>query len=66
MIDVDALKAEWVKKGYKQYEVAEMLGVTPKTLSIKLKKGVLGSDEIEMLIDKLDISKPMHIFFGQG
>lgn len=65
MIDVDALKAEWVKKGLKQYEVAKMLNMTPKTLSIKLKKGVLGSDEIETLIDKLDISKPMNIFFGR-
>lgn len=63
MIDTNALKAEWVKKGLRQKDVADMLKVTPKTLYTKLKKGVLGSDEIETLIIKLDIEKPMDIFF---
>ena len=63
MIDTNALKAEWVKKGLRQKDVADILKVTPKTLYTKLKKGVLGSDEIETLIVKLDIEKPMDIFF---
>lgn len=63
MIDVDALRAEWVKKGYKQYEVAAMLNVSEKTLSQRLKRGVLGSDDIETLISKLHISDPMAVFF---
>ena len=63
MIDTNALKAEWVKKGLRQKDVANILKVTPKTLYTKLKKGVLGSDEIETLIVKLDIGKPMDIFF---
>ncbi|MFQ7293339.1 MAG: DUF739 domain-containing protein [Monoglobales bacterium] len=63
MIDTNALKAEWVKKGLRQKDVANILKVTPKTLYTKLKKGVLGSDEIETLIVKLDIEKPMDIFF---
>ena len=63
MININALKAEWVKKGFKQYDVASMLGITQKTLSLKLKKGVLGSDEIAILIDKLDIADPISIFF---
>ncbi len=63
MINVDALRAEWVKNGLKQYEVASILNMTPKTFSLKLKKGVLGSDEIETLISSLHISNPMPIFF---
>ena len=63
MIDTNALKAEWVKKGLRQKDVANILKVTPKTLYTKLKKRVLGSDEIETLIVKLDIEKPMDIFF---
>lgn len=66
MINVDALKAEWVKNGLKQYEVAAMLNMTPKTLSLKLKKGVLGSDDIEILISNLHITDPIPIFFNAG
>ena len=65
MINVDALKAEWIKKGLKQQDVAkDILEISPKTLSLKLKKGVLGSDEIEKLIKGLDIKEPMNIFFA--
>lgn len=63
MIDVNSLKAEWVRRGLCQKDVAEMIGVTSKTLGLKLKKGVLGSDEIEILIRKLDIKNPIDIFF---
>ena len=63
MIDVNALRAEWVKKGLKQKDIAKFIGVTPKTLSLQLKRGILGSDAIEILINKLDIHNPMEIFF---
>lgn len=63
MIDTNALRAEWVRKGLQQKDVAAMIGVTAKTLSLKLKKGVLGSDEIETLIETLEIKNPMEIFF---
>lgn len=65
MININALRAEWVKNGLCQKDVAQMIGVNPKTLSLKLKKGVLGSDEIDILINKLNISDPMKIFFAQ-
>lgn len=65
MIDVNALRAEWTRKGLNQQDVAkDILKITPKTFSIKLKKGVLGSDEIECLIKTLDIKNPMDIFFA--
>ena len=38
MIDINALRAEWVKNGLRQKDVASMIGVNPKTLSLKLKK----------------------------
>lgn len=63
MLDVNALKAEWVRQGLRQKDVADLLGIAPKTLSLKLKKGVLGSDEIELLTEKLNINNPMDIFF---
>lgn len=64
MIDINALKAEWVKVGLRQKDVAELIGMTPKTFSLQLKKGVLGSDTIEVLIKKLEIKNPMEIFFA--
>lgn len=64
MIDINALRAEWVKNGLRQKDVASMIGVNPKTLSLKLKKGVLGSDEIDILMTKLKISEPMKIFLN--
>lgn len=63
MVDVNALKAEWVKKGLRQQDVAKIIGITPKTLSLKLKRGIFGSDEIELLIAALDINDPVRIFF---
>ena len=57
------LKGKIVANGYTQSEVAEKIGVTPKTFSLKLKKGVFGSDEIEKMIKLLHIENPMEIFF---
>ena len=65
MINVNALKAEWVKNGMTQEEVARIINVSPKTFSLKLKKGILKSDEIEKLIVELKITNPMEIFFDK-
>lgn len=53
-----------MSNGLTQKDVAETLGMTPKTFSLKLKKGVFGSDEIEVMIKLLDISDPVPIFFA--
>lgn len=66
MIDVDELKGRWVAKRYTQEKIAEYLGISPKTLHLRLKKGVLGSDDIEKLIKLLDIKDPMRVFFAQN
>lgn len=63
MIDVPKLRGRMAEKGYTQKDVAEMLGIQPNTLRRKLKRGVLGSDEIESLIDILGIGDPVTVFF---
>lgn len=63
MVDVSKLRGRMAEKGYSQKAVAEQLGIQPNTLRRKLKRGVLGSDEIEALIDILDIVDPISIFF---
>lgn len=63
MIDANKLRGAWVSKGMNQSDVAKAIGVSDKTLSLKLKKGVFGSDEIERLISVLDITDPISVFF---
>lgn len=65
MVNANELKAAWVRKGLTQKEVAEKLNIAPRTLSVKLRKGIFGSDEIECLMYLLDIKEPMPIFFAK-
>lgn len=65
MVNSNKLKGLIVSKGLTQKQVAKELDITPKTFSLKLKKGVFGSDEIETMINLLDISDPVPIFFTQ-
>lgn len=65
MVDVNALKAEIIRNGYTQKEIAQKLGITPKTFSMRLKRKVLGSDEIELLMELLNIANPVPIFFSK-
>lgn len=63
MINVNKLKAIFVENGKTQKDVAELLDISSNTMSTKLKKGVLNSDEIYKLIDYFDIKNPVEIFF---
>lgn len=65
MIKTNELKGIIVKNGYTQKQVAERIGITPKTFYEKMKRGVFGSDEIEIMIDMLNISNPSEIFFAK-
>lgn len=64
MVDKNALKAEWVRKGMTKTEVTQAIGMSCPTFNRRLKKGVFGSDEIEKLINVLEIKNPMDIFFA--
>ena len=63
MIKTDELRGIIAKNGLSQTDVAKMIGVTPKTFYEKMKNGVFGSDEIQIMIDELHIDNPMPIFF---
>lgn len=63
MIDIPKLKGLIVEKGYTQTQVAKYIGISPKTFYERMKKGVFGSDEIDAMIEFLEISNPVPIFF---
>ena len=65
MIKTNELRGIIVKNGYTQQDVAKMIGVVPKTFYDKMKKGVFGSDEIQIMIEKLNIENPEDIFFAK-
>lgn len=65
VIDTNALRGAIATKGMTQQEVAEHIGMTPKTFYSKMKKGVFGSDEMEQMIDLLSIEDPVSIFFAK-
>lgn len=58
-INTNEIKAEMVRKGYTQKDVAELLGISLRALSNKLngknKKGSFTDREIERLQEILDI-----------
>lgn len=65
MIRTDELRGIIAKNGLSQSDVAKMIGITPKTFYEKMKSGVFGSDEIQIMIDNLHIENPITIFFAK-
>lgn len=65
MIKTDELRGIIAKNGYSQSDVAKMIGITPKTFYEKMKTGVFGSNEIQIMIEQLNIENPVPIFFAQ-
>jgi len=65
LIRTNELKGIIVKNGFTQKQVAERIGITPKTFYEKMKRGVFGSDEIEIMIEMLNIGNPSEIFFAK-
>ena len=65
MIRTNELRGISAKNGFSQVKVAKMLGISPKTFYNKMKQGRFGSDEIQVMIDRLNISNPCEIFFAE-
>ena len=65
VIKTDELRGIIAKNGLSQSDVAKMIGITPKTFYEKMKSGVFGSDEIQIMIDNLHIENPIAIFFAK-
>ena len=60
-------KSGYGEKGlYTRERLSNEIGITPKTFTNRLKKGVFNSDEICVMIQKLDISDPMNIFLHRS
>jgi DNA-binding XRE family transcriptional regulator len=53
------------EKGLTGQDMAKVIGKTPKTFYNKMKEGVFDSNEIEAIVDALDISNPIDIFFAK-
>ena len=65
MVQANEVRAAIARKNMTQSEVAKSLGISSKTLCARLKSGIFGSDEIDKLIDLLEISDPLWVFFGR-
>lgn len=65
MINTNELRGIIAKNNKTQSDIAKMIGITPKTFYLRMRKGVFGSDEIQIMIDKLNIDNPMEIFFAK-
>lgn len=65
MIKTAELRGIIAKNGFSQSDVALKIGITPKTFYEKMKIGVFGSDEIQIMIDELHIDDPASIFFAK-
>lgn len=56
------LKAEIAKADMTQTELAEKIGMSPQTLSKKIKTGKFGLTEVEKIIRVLNLINPIEIF----
>ncbi len=65
MVNTNELLGVIAKNKKTQTDVAKMIGVSPKTFYLRMKKGVFGSDEIQIMIDELHIDNPLEIFFAK-
>lgn len=65
VILTNELKGILAKNGISQAEMARRIGIAPKTFYEKMKIGIFGSDEIQIMIEELNIEKPENIFFAK-
>lgn len=66
MINANKIRARIVELGMTQQQVAEKIGMSAKTFSIKMNNGKFGLDEADRMIEILKIDKPDSYFFTDG
>jgi len=68
MVNSQKLRGEIIAKGYTQEYIANQIGITPKTFTDRMKRGVFKSDEIEKIIEilQMDYGTAMSIFFSNS
>lgn len=64
MLNVKELRAEMVRNGYTQKDLAKMIGVSEKTFIDRMKRGVFKTDEAFLIAKALKIKNPCKIFFA--
>lgn len=64
MLNRNELRAEIVRNGLTQKEVAKMIGISEKTFISRMNKGVFGTDEVAIMVRELGIKNPIDIFFA--
>ena len=65
MVDTDKLRGIIAERGLSQRKVAKNLGISEKTIYIKMKNGVFDSDEMSKMVEILSIKDPARIFFAE-
>lgn len=63
MINANLLRGKIAEAGLTQREVAQEIGMSEKTFSLKMKSGKFGLDEAQAMISLLSINDPNPIFF---
>ena len=66
MLDRNALKAEMVRNGMTQKDIAKAIGISEKTFITRMKTGNFRFDEAQAIIDLLRIKNPAAIFFAKA
>ena len=66
MINANKLRAKIVEQGMTQAQVAQEMGMSAKTFSVKMNNGKFGLDEAEKMIKILNISEPEKYFFANS
>ena len=63
MINSNKIRARIVELGLTQKQVAEKIGISEKTFSLKINNGKFGLDEADKMIKVLKIDEPDKYFF---
>lgn len=64
MVDTAKLRGRIAECGLSQREVADLIGISPRTFYEKMKRGVFGTDEAAKMTELLMISDPAAIFLA--
>lgn len=64
MINANLIRGKIVENGMTQAEVAEKIGMSAKTFSLKMSSGKFGLDEVDKMIRLLNIEQPERYFFA--
>lgn len=63
MFSAKELKAQIVRQGYTQERLAKDIGISQKTLYLKMKSGNFLTEEVSKIMEVLNIEDPVPIFF---